>query len=194
MQFLAKSLKVVRNNIVLIVLLILTIVVITTACCMKERFTDFSGVWKNPGNYPTIYTDDLIQPFINKADFNKYYLPSDVTISPVSSDIPQLDLNFGKVKVPVDIGNGLIVEADVEIPPQKVEMPGERIVLPKTKKTGDVVPANVVQIPAQNGKIPVKINGTDESVIVPVSIPSQTVVILEQPAIEKNIVEPFKLY
>ncbi len=121
--------------------------------------------------------------------------PSSMAPAPnVSQVVPEQQLEVPKMetKVPIDIGNGVSVNATIQVPAQTVTVPTQTATSEITPPapTNIEVGAQTVELPAQVGVLPAVIDG--KNVTVPVEIPAQTVDIPAQNAIIPTI-EPFRL-
>lgn len=112
----------------------------------------------------------------------------------VSQVVPEQQLEVPKMetKVPIDIGNGVSVNATIQVPAQTVTVPEQTATTEITPPapTNIEVGAQTVELPAQTGVLPAVIDG--KNVTVPVEIPAQTVDIPAQNAIIPTV-EPFRL-
>lgn len=112
----------------------------------------------------------------------------------VSQKVPEQKLEVPKMetKVPIDIGNGVAVNATIKVPAQTVQVPAQTATTEITPPapTNIEVGAQTVQLPAQTGVLPAVIDG--KNVTVPVQVPAQAVAIPAQNAIIPKI-EPFRL-
>lgn len=112
----------------------------------------------------------------------------------VSQVVPEQQLEVPKMetKVPIDIGNGVSVNATIQVPAQTVTVPEQTATTEITPPapTNIEVGAQTVELPAQAGVLPAVIDG--KNVTVPVEIPAQTVDIPAQNAIIPTV-EPFHL-
>lgn len=112
----------------------------------------------------------------------------------VSQVVPEQKLEVPKMetKVPIDIGNGVSVNATIQVPAQTVTVPEQTATTEITPPapTNIEVGAQTVELPAQVGVLPAVIDG--KNVTVPVEIKAQTVDIPAQNAIIPTV-EPFRL-
>lgn len=179
-----------KKNYLWIILVVLFLVVVVTLST-KEGFEDFDS-WRSLAEYPTVFTEKVATPFLKENTFINYYLPSEKSAAPVSIDSQKLKLGGDVAKVPIDIGNGLAVEAVVKVGPQVVDVKAQKPVkIAKHEVTDIVVDAQTVTIPKQNGVIPGKVSEDGEMIVIPVQIEEQTVEIGQQNAVIPSI-EPFR--
>jgi uncharacterized iron-regulated membrane protein len=175
-------------------LLILVIIALSTALLMKkENFDGMVEGLKLLAEYPATFAEKIVSGDVKGVSYENYFLPTTQKVEPSSDFSNQLELPSHEATVKVDIGNGLAVDAKVQVPAQTVAIPSQDpMVIPQAKQTDVTVAAQTVQIPAQTGAMPATVEGSDKSVIVPVSIPSQVVSIPEQKAVIP-VIEPFSM-
>lgn len=183
------------------------------------KFTEgFEGIVEGASSfadYPKAFTE-LILPsaadHIKDIKYENYFVKPTEKVMPNSAPMDQMELqpmehpeqkletpakkvdipNL-KIEAPVDLGNGVVAMAKVSVPAQSTEVPAQTpVVMPPTESTNVRVEKQTIEIPAQEGVIPTKIEGSDASVTVPVTIPAQTVEIEEQNSVIP-VVEPFRM-
>lgn len=178
----------------LAIVLILVIIALSIALMMKKE--NFEGMVEGLqllAEYPATFAEKLVSSDVKGVSYENYFLPATNMVEPSSAVSTQLELPSHQATVKVDIGNGLAVDAKVQVPSQTVDVPSQApMVIPEAKMTDVTVAAQTVQIPAQTGAMPATVEGTDKSVIVPVTIPAQVVSIPEQKAVVP-VIEPFSM-
>jgi uncharacterized iron-regulated membrane protein len=175
-------------------ILLLVIIALSIALLMKKE--NFDGMVEGLqllAEYPATFAEKLVSGDVKGVSYENYFLPATEKVEPSSAPATQLELPSHEATVKVDIGNGLAVDAKVQVPAQTVAIPSQDpMVIPEAKMTDVTVAAQTVQIPAQTGAMPATVEGSDMSVIVPVSIPAQVVSIPEQKAVVP-VIEPFSM-
>jgi hypothetical protein len=144
--------------------------------------------------YENYFVQPTEQVMPNSAPMDQMELqPMDAPEQKIETPAKTIDIPNLKVEAPVDLGNGVVAMAKVSVPAQSTEVPAQTpIVMPPMESTNVKVEQQTIEIPAQEGVIPTKIEGSDASVTVPVTIPAQTVVIEEQNSVIP-VVEPFRM-
>jgi hypothetical protein len=136
---------------------------------MKEKFDGFAG-------------------FLNgKLGYGEF--------KPMVVESAKIEVPEKKMTVPISIGDGLAVQAEVSVPAQQVEAPTQQSAMPpKEFEKSDVkVEEQTVTLPAQTGVIPAVVDEASGAVVgIPVSIPQQTVEIKAQDA-HVQVMEGFRL-
>lgn len=162
-----------------IIVFILSIVIMAK----KENFKGMIAGGHPLAEYPAIFAKKVVES-AKDIVYDNYFL----------SEKKSIDLPSHTATVNVDIGNGLAVATKVDVPAQKVEIPDATpVAIPTPTKTQVKVASQQIQLPAQVGIEEVKVEGTDESIPVPVSIPAQVVSVREQQAVVP-VVEPFSMH
>lgn len=174
--------------------LVIIIIILSAVLIKKEHFDGMVEGLKTYAEYPVTFAEKLVSGEAKGISYENYFLPATEKVEPSAGTAStQLELPQHEATVKVDIGNGLAVDAKVQVPAQTVDVPSQTpIAIPEAKKTDVTVAAQTVQIPAQTGAMPASVEGTDKSVIVPVSIPAQVVSIPEQKAVVP-VIEPFSM-
>lgn len=192
----------------IIILLIILLIVKYT-----EGFEGIVEGLNTFAEYPKTFTEYILpsaETHVKDIAYDNYFVQPTETVMPNAPTITQLELeplpevqqptpvkevelpNL-KIEAPVDLGNGVVAMAQVSIPAQTAEIPSQTpVVLPEPEQTNIQVEQQTVTIPEQQGVIPSKIEGSDASVTIPVTIPEQTVTIESQNSIVP-VVEPFRL-
>lgn len=173
---------------IVVALLILVIIIVVAT---KENFDGYSPVLEKLASYPSAFLQQVVA-LPNKAyDTAKDFLPAIASAMPMSPPIKNLEVESQIATIPVAIGNGMSVQAEISVPAQTVDVPAQvPMSLPTPEKTSLEVPAQVTEIKAQTGLIPTVVDG--KTIQVPVSIPTQMIDIKEQNA-TKSIIESFTL-
>jgi hypothetical protein len=175
----------VKNNYLWIIIAVLILAMIIST---KEGFEDYDG--HKLAEYPGIFLEKITSSFGDNKLID-YYLPSENKFEPYSVETQHMILEASETKIPVDIGNGVVVETVVKIPTQETTVQSQNTVeMPKPVKTKVIVEEQIVTIPSQTGLIPAKVPGGG-FVAVPVSVPEQQVVIEKQNSI-LPVIEAFK--
>lgn len=171
------------------IIIIILIIILKT----MDGFDGMVSGLKEYAEYPATFAESIVPEFVKDVVYDNYFTKSSETVMPYKVDIPQLELPTHTATVPIDIGNGMAVEAKVQIPAQTVNVQSQvPVSLPEAQKTDVLVSAQQVQIPAQTGIIPGAIDGSSQVMTVPVDIPAQLVSIPEQMAIIP-VMEPFRM-
>jgi hypothetical protein len=153
---------------------------------LTEGVVDFA-------EYPKAFADVILPDFIKDVVYDNYFTKPAEKVEPNTYPSTQLELPSHEATVPIDIGNGLAVNAKVQIPGQTTEVPSQvPVSLPPAQVSDVMVPAQEIKIPAQTGVIPGAIAGSPEVLTVPVTIPEQIVSIPKQNAVIPTI-EPFRM-
>jgi hypothetical protein len=159
----------------------------------KDSFDGMVQGEKSYAEFPASFVDAIVPGFIKDVVYDNYFTKSSENIVPYGLPISQLELPTHSVTVPIDIGNGMAVNAKVQVPAQTVELTSQvPVSVPEPQKTDVLVSAQQVQIPAQTGIIPGKVEGSSQVLTVPVEIPAQVVNIPEQNAVIPTM-EPFRM-
>ena len=176
-----------KKNYLWIILAALFLVIVISLSS-KEGFEDFNSTWETLAEYPATFVEKVSTPFLKENTFINYYLPSKKAAGPMSIDSQHLELKDGQAKVPVDIGNGLAVEAVVQIQKQTVDVKAQNTVqVPKHTSTDVMVQQQQINIPKQTGIIPGKMTEDGGMIALPVTIEAQTVTVEKQTAIIPSI-------
>lgn len=166
------------------VILVILFLVIVVSLSSKEGFEDFNNKWETLAEYPATFVEKVSTPFLKENTFINYYLPSKKATGPMSVDSQHLELKDGQAKVPIDIGNGLAVEAVVQIQKQTVDVEAQNTVqVPKHTSTDVTVEQQEIHIPKQTSIIPGKMTEDGEMIALPVTVEAQTVTVEKQSAI-----------
>lgn len=172
---------------------VLGLIILIIVLSSMDTFEGMISGLKEYAEYPATFAEAIVPDFVKESVYDNYFVKSTETVKPYQVDISQLELPTHTATVPIDIGNGMAVEAKVQIPAQTVSVPSQvPITLPEAQKTDVVVTAQQVQIPAQTGIIPGAIDGSSDVMKVQVDIPAQVVSIPEQNAIIPTM-EPFRM-
>lgn len=172
-----------------LVILILLIIILSR----KENFEGMTEGVVMMAEYPAAFAEAVIPDFVKDVVYDNYFVKASGMVSPDAAPMTQLELPAHTATVPIDIGNGLAVHAEVQVPSQTSSVPAQTpMILPMPEKTDTLVAAQTVQIPAQSGIVPGKVEGSDATVAVPVDIPAQVITIPEQMA-HVPVVEPFRM-
>lgn len=170
-----------KNHLIIVLGLLFLIIVISLST--KESFGNLDS-WDMFANYPQVFTEKVATPFMKTMDLSKYFLGPKETVKPFQVDSQYLELPNSETKIPVEMGDGTVVEATVKIPAQTAVVNSQvSVKLPEHKITDKVVQNQVVVIPEQNTTIPGAINDNGDFVGVSVKIPEQQVVVPAQNAI-----------
>lgn len=169
------------------------IIILIIILASMDGFDGMVEGLKEYAEYPATFAESIVPEFVKDVVYDNYFTKSSETVLPYQVDIPQLELPTHTATVPIDIGNGMAVEAKVQIPAQTINVGSQvPVTLPEAQKTDVLVSAQQVQIPAQTGIIPGKIEGSSQVMTIPVDIPAQVVSIPEQKAIIPTM-EPFRM-
>ncbi len=164
-------------------ILVLALILMLT---LKEGFEGMT--MSDLAEYPKIFMERVVEPFSKEIKTTDMY-SSVFDPQPWMPAISQLNIESQIQSVMIDIGNGTAVEAPVHIPAQTIENVQEQRVIKyvEPKETDVLVAAQVVQLPEQEGVIKAEVNEQGDYIEVPVVVPSQTVVIPEQTAVETTM-------
>ena len=169
------------------------IIIVLYIVLKKDGFDGLIEGEKNYANFPSSFVEGIVPGFIKDVVYDNYFTKSSENVVPYGLPISQLELPTHTVTVPIDIGNGMAVNAPVQVPAQTVELKSQvPVSVPEPQKTDVLISAQQVQIPAQSGIIPGKVEGSSQVLTVPVEIPSQVVNIPEQKAVIPTM-EPFHM-
>lgn len=175
--------KIVMQNQIAVLLGVIALIVSIVIMSKKENFTGIVAGSSPLAKYPAAFAKKVIEG-AKDIVYDNYFL----------SEKKSIALPAHTATVNVDIGNGMAVATKVSVPAQKVEIPDATPIAVPTPATTQVkVAAQKVELPAQVGIIEAKVEGTGESVPVPVSIPAQVVDVPQQKAIIP-VIEPFFMY
>lgn len=186
---------IVKSNPMLVggIALAVVVIILIAIFASVDGFDGMVSGLKEYAEYPATFAEAIVPDFVKETVYDNYFVKPTETVKPYQVDISQLELPTHTATVPIDIGNGMAVEAKVQIPAQTVTVPAQvPVTLPEAQKTDVVVTAQEVQIPAQTGIIPGAIDGSTEVMKVQVDIPAQVVSIPEQNAIIPTM-EPFRM-
>lgn len=173
--------------------LLLVILVLFILVVKKEDFDGMVEGVKELAEFPAIFAEKLVSGDLKGVVYENYFKPAIEKVMPMEVAGNQLELPSHEATVKVDIGNGMAVDAKVQVPAQTVSVPTQNAqVIPVAKTTDTTVSAQTIQLPAQTGVMPAAVEGSNKSVLVPVSIPAQVVSIPEQQAVVP-VVEPFRM-
>jgi hypothetical protein len=175
---------------------VLFLIIFILVIVLLSKMEGFEGVTEGLrlfAEYPAAFAEAVVPEFIKETVYDNYFTKNTEEVKPNEVPMSQLELPTHSVTVPIDIGNGLSVNADIQVPSQTVTVPTQIPVTLPTASVSDVaVSAQSVQIPAQSGIIPGAIDGTGAVVSVPVDIPAQIVQIPAQNAVVP-VMEPFRM-
>lgn len=175
--------KIVMKNPLAFALGVIVFILSIVIMAKKENFKAMIAGGPPLAQYPAIFAKKVIEG-AKDIVYDNYFL----------SEKKSIDLPAHTATVNVDIGNGMAVATKVEVPAQKVDVPNATpVVIPTPTKTDVKVASQQIQLPAQVGIEEVKVEGTSQTIPVPVSIPSQVVSVPEQKAVIP-VVEPFSMY
>jgi hypothetical protein len=185
--------KIIMMNPIAYALSLIVVILIIVLLTKKENFDGLVEGVKDYAEYPKTFADVILPDFIKDVVYENYFNKSTETVMPNQYPSTQLELPSHEATVAIDIGNGLAVNAKVQIPGQTTEVPAQvPVTLPAAQVSDLIVSAQEVKIPAQTGVIPGSIDGSSEVLSVPVSIPEQIVSISQQNAVIPTI-EPFRM-
>lgn len=177
----------------IVVGLLLVILVLFILVVKKEDFDGMVEGVKELAEFPAIFAEKLVSADIKGIVYENYFKPATEAVMPMEVVGNQLELPSHEATVKVDIGNGMAVDAKVQVPAQTISVPTQDAqVIPEAKMTDTTVSAQTIQLPAQTGMMPAAVEGSDKSVLVPVEIPAQVVSIPEQQAVVP-VIEPFRM-
>lgn len=136
---------------------------------MKEKFEAFAG---------------FLNGKLGTAEFKP------IVVEGANIEVPEK-----KMMVPISIGDGLAVQAEISVPAQQVETPTQQSAVPPSQfeKSDVKIEEQTVTLPAQTGIIPAVVDEASGAVVgIPVSIPEQTVEIKAQDA-HVQVMEGFRM-
>ena len=172
-------------QIAIVVVILIAIIVLSVK---KEGFQDFSGIWGDLAAFPAAFTESLKDSIAPKTPE-----PSNAS-EPVGS-MPSVQIEAQKVVAPISIGNGLAIQAQVEIPAQSVDVPSQVPTVPpaQLEESETKVEAQQITIPAQTGVIPGKVDEKTGAIVgIPVQIPEQVIDVQAQSA-HVQVMEGFRV-
>lgn len=194
-QYFEQASTMVKSNPMIVggILLTIVVIILISVLASMDGFDGMVSGLTEYAEYPATFATTVVPEFIKETVYDNYFTKSSETVKPYQLDIPQLELPTHTATVPIDIGNGMAVEAKVQIPAQTINVSSQvPVTLPEAQKTDVLVSAQEVQIPAQTGIIPGAIDGSSQVMTVQVDIPAQVVSIPEQMAIIPTM-EPFRM-
>ena len=173
---------------IFLVLLILLIVIFK-----RESFDGVIAGMKEYAEFPSSFSESILPDFVKDVVYDNYFTKPSEKVMPMEIPSSYLEIPTHTVNVPIDIGNGMAVNANIQVPSQTVDLPAQvPVAIPEPVKTDVVITAQQVQLPAQTGIIPTTVDGSSEILPITVDIPAQVVTIPEQQAIIPSM-EPFRM-
>lgn len=177
--------------IVLAVVLIISISLLST----KEGFQATSDAFVEIASYPEVFSKTLLQN-AKALSFDNVYTAFESVVAPEKelSSIQGLELPSTTAVVPLSVGDGMAVDVAIQVPQQITDVPAQKPVDVEAQKTPTEIPVaqQTITIPQQEGVIPGKIDSSGRQVMIPVTIPSQTVTVDAQNAY-KTTLETFRV-
>jgi hypothetical protein len=116
------------------------------------------------------------------------FAPFPDVFKPEKVELPKISLEEQKMSVAVEIGNDMVVDAEVKVPAQVVDIPTQTsAIMPKPEVSDVKVESQTVTLPEQVGIVPAVVDKETGAVVgVPVAVPEQQVEIKEQFAYKKT--------